>query len=575
MNQSMASTVETKMTPTRSRHSRWPLVLAILTTITGISLSLHIRSRIAQTESAKARLSAETLRQNTKQELVLFAKVLESVCALHTLSDEVNQAAMDEFIEKGLVHQHTVLGVFGLTQRVSPQLRIEIEKRRKTGPGAYDIVQKGSDGTWMPAETRPVYHPLTWQSRTNVLNIPVGFDFATLPGALSTIRQIEQTHRTALVPSPVSFSKDAAHTYWVFAPVIPKQFKSLPVPVPGTVIGFAVAVLHPEQILKRVGSLSTLSPELHLDLMSPANADVEETIRFEKGRWVYRHPLEAIGTKWNFKCALPASVTGQNSTAALALGLLITALMTSQLLILSHQTRKIEAEVRARTKELHRANDLLEENLRERACLEEEMHELAAKERRRIGSDLHDSLGQKLTGAVFLSRSLMNHFSAVKSEQQTHSRTLNETLKSAVAQVRDMARGLAPVSLNDESLCTALRQLAGEMTGLYHVPCKVAGCTALSGQDRKTKEQLYLIAREAVNNAARHAQATQVAIELSATEAGWLLRIRDDGRGMAADRPAGEGMGIRIMRHRAGLIGAQFTIHSDPGHGTCVEITSK
>jgi signal transduction histidine kinase len=330
--------------------------------------------------------------------------------------------------------------------------------------------------------------------------------------------------------------------------------------------------------------------------MGPSGPEAEETIRLSNGVWLYRHPLEAVGTKWIFECSLPATAAGHRSAAALAAGLLITALITSQLLLLASRTHRIEAEVRARTEDLRVANTRLEENFRNRARLEEEMHELAAREQRRIGRDLHDSLGQKLTGAVFLSRSLLDWFQkearsmehgasappplatchlppATCHPQETHARTLNETLKDAVAQVRNMARGLAPVTLNDESLCEALSQLAEEMTGLYGVSCEVTECTEPPALDRKIKEQLYLIAREAVNNAARHAQAGHVTLRLTGSESGWKLCVEDDGKGLAEKQPSDEGMGIRIMRHRAGLIGAEFAIRSDPGKGTAIEVS--
>jgi signal transduction histidine kinase len=359
-------------------------------------------------------------------------------------------------------------------------------------------------------------------------------------------------------------------------------------------------VLHPEVILNRIAARTMPSSELRLNLMGPSGPEAEKTIRLANGTWLYRSPLEAIGTQWIFECSLPASATGHRSSAALAIGLFITALVTSQLLLLANRTRRIEAEVHARTEDLRVANTRLEENFRERARLEEEMHELAAREQRRIGRDLHDSLGQKLTGAVFLSRSLLDYFSNSKNQgsgdgdqrsevgrqseivnrkssignQETHARTLNETLKDAVAQVRNMARGLAPVTLNDESLCEALSQLAEEMTGLYGVSCEVTECTEPPALDRKIKEQLYLIAREAVNNAARHAQAGHVTLRLTGSESGWKLCVEDDGKGLAEKQPSDEGMGIRIMRHRASLIGADFSISSASGQGTCVDVIS-
>lgn len=556
---------------TRSLYSRWLIALAIITAAAGISLTLQIRARIALTETTQARLTAETLRINTEQEFTLFAEVLESVGALHALSDEVNQAAMDEFIEKGMIHQHTVLGPFGLTQEIDPELRNILEAQAKSQSGTgYIVQQAAADGSWIPALERPDYYPLTWQSKKDGLRVPIGFDLASLPSAQETIWQIEQTRHAVLVPAPAS---GAPTSYWVFAPVIPKQFQSLPFPIPGTVIGFTVAKIYPQQILQKVQKLSGISGELQLNLTPADREDYEKTIRNEKGRWIYCHPLTTIGTRWDFSCSMPQSMTGHRSAEALALGLIITTLMTSQLLILGNRTRKIEEEVRARTADLHRANRCLEANLIERARLEERMHELSAKERRQIGRDLHDSLGQQLTGAVFLSRSLMNYFKTTDCEQKNHSRTLNETLKSAVAQVRNMARGLAPVILNDESLCEALQQLAEEMSGLYNIPCQVADCTILPEQTEKTKEQLYLIAREAVNNAARHANASRIAVHFGKNNNRWTLRIRDDGQGLPADRPASSGMGMRIMQHRADLIGATCSIHSTPDHGTTITVS--
>ena len=483
---------------------------------------------------------------------------------------------MDEFVEKGLVHQRAVLGAFGLTQQISPLMRSVLEERKKSAPGTgYSFLQQGPNGSWVTDEYRHVYYPLTWQNRPDALNIPIGFDFSSLSNAQHTIARIERTRRTALVPSPVSASNTSDRSYWVFAPVVPRPAEENTLDTPNTVIGFAVAVLHPDAILKRVAALSVPSPELQLKLTVAPNTPIKETIQLVNNAWLYRHSMEAIDTQWVFECSLPVNVTGHRSTAALAAGLIITALMTSQLLFLGGRTRRIEAEVRTRTEDLRVANVRLEENLHERARLEEEMNELAARERRRIGRDLHDSLGQKLTGAVFLSRSLMDHLSPDGGAQQTHARTLNETLKSAVAQVRNMARGLAPVTLNDESLGEALEQLAEEMTGLYGVSCEVAECTGLPALDRKTKEQLYLIAREAVNNAARHAQAGRVTVRLTGGESGWKLCVEDNGKGLPEmQQPSGEGMGIRIMRHRASLIGAEFALSSAPGRGTCVEVKS-
>ena len=591
---------------TSSRYGRWTLALAVITALIGIGISTYMRARIAQSETETVRLTAEALRLNTEQELALFVDVLESVRALHALSDAVDQAAMDEFIEKGLVHQHTVLGAFGLAQRITPRMRVEIEQREKNRPGAYDIVQRGEDGEWVPVQNKNAYYPLTWQSRANGLQVPIGFDFSSEPGALRTIYQIERIRRTSLVPEPIPSAAPDSPSYWVFSPVIPGRLN-----VPGAVIGFAVAVFNPEKALSRISGLSVPSTRLKLHLSTAPKSNGGETVWRTGRSWHYQSPINAINAQWIFECSLPAGITGHRSETAFITGLVFTTLITALLLLLGSRTRKIEAEVKTRTEDLRIANTQLEENLHERARMEEEINELASRERRRIGRDLHDSLGQKLTGAVFLSRSLLNWFqqqgaesieqsedestpdnkqratnSLQLSPQTAHARTLNETLKSSVSQVRNMARGLASVTLNEENLEESLDQLAEEMSALYNIPCKMKQSGKLPALDRKTKEQLYFIAREAVNNAARHAQATRITMELAGDQSGWKLQIKDNGTGLpekqtATEGPPGsvpeallQGMGLRIMRHRANLIGATFSIHSTPNHGTTIEVTS-
>ncbi len=543
------------------RYNHWSLLLAMLTALVGTGLSWQLHSRIAQSEATTASLTAKALQTHTERGLDRFVEVLESVRALHALSEEINQAAMSEFIEKGLVHQQTVLGAFGLSQRIDHPLRLTIEGQDTPGPGAYNLVKAGPAGSWIPADTRTLYYPLTWQSRINGLNIPIGFDFLSTLAARRAIGQMEYRHHTVLVSEPLS--EELGGGYWVFSPISES---------PRSIIGCSVAVLQPKIILQKVASMSAIHPSLKLTLSS---APMNESIRLADKAWIIRTPIRAIGTQWAFECSLPVASADRRSTAVFAAGLVITALMSCLLLVLANRTRRIEAIVKTRTEDLHAANTQLEENLHERARMEEEMNELTARERRRIGRDLHDSLGQKLTGAVFLSRSLLNHLKHSEGEQNTHAKTLNETLKSSVSQVRNMARGLASVTLNDESLEESLDQLADEMSALYKTSCRVEHSGKLPKLNRKTKEQIYFIVREAVNNAARHAQPSQIIIRLSGNDSGWTVQIEDDGNGLSENKPTGEGMGLRIMRYRARRLEATFAIHSTSGEGTTVEVKSK
>lgn len=563
------------------------LSLVIAVALTGIALSVFIRIRMADSEVETARLMAESLKTNTEQELLLFQEVLESVRALHALSDAVDQEAMTEFIAKGMVHQQNILGGFGLAQRIGPQLRevMENEARSELRSG-YLVQQRSSDKTWVPSPKKSVYYPLTWKNRPAALNIPVGYDFSSEPENMEAIQKIEQTGKTVLAQAPAFFSTPDAPAYWAFSPVIPVEFQSLPFVAPGSVIGFAVSALEPKKLLDQVLLSAALPDGLKLKLYI-REQEQPATTRYTGGRWVHQSTLNAMGAAWTFECTLPSAAIGRRADLALALGLLITAFLSTKLLLLGNRAQAIEAEVQVRTKELKEANEQLEKNIQIQARLEEEMNEITANEQRRIGRDLHDSLGQKLTGAVFLSRSLLNWLEKhgeQKTEisnrqpaidhQKAHAETLNETLKSAVSQVRNMARGLASVTLNNNNLEESLEQLADEMSALYNINCSFSKNGTPGTLDRETKEQLYFIAREAINNAARHAQASSIEMNLSESNTEWRLKVRDNGIGMETPHATEKGLGLRIMRHRANRIGAEFTIHSSPGKGTTIEVTS-
>jgi signal transduction histidine kinase len=156
---------------------------------------------------------------------------------------------------------------------------------------------------------------------------------------------------------------------------------------------------------------------------------------------------------------------------------------------------------------------------------------------------------------------------------------MDQGFQRSQQELRSVLRGLLPVAVDTEGLMAALTDLAerthqeGKVTCTFDCPQPVAVA------DNLTATQLYLIGQEAVYNAVRHAQAHKVRITLKADE-GLVLSVQDDGRGMPALPPApppprgegaGEGgMGLRIMRNRAALIGAKLTIERAVPTGTVV-----
>jgi signal transduction histidine kinase len=143
-------------------------------------------------------------------------------------------------------------------------------------------------------------------------------------------------------------------------------------------------------------------------------------------------------------------------------------------------------------------------------------------------------------------------------------------LQSAVVDARALARGLAPVPVTPEGLEDAFILLARDVTDKMGIECLFEGENLAELTDRAEAMQIYRIAQEAVNNAVKHAQASRIRIRLNCKGGRSKLEVEDDGCGFEVDQELKEGLGIRIMRYRAGVIGGTLQIESARGKGTIV-----
>jgi PAS domain S-box-containing protein len=209
-------------------------------------------------------------------------------------------------------------------------------------------------------------------------------------------------------------------------------------------------------------------------------------------------------------------------------------------------------------------------DITEREQLERALLEISAREQRRIGQDLHDGLGQHLTGIAFMAKV---HESKLAEKQLTDSADAAKIVKlvnEAIHKTRELARGLLPVVADAHGLMSALQLWAGEVEDLFGISCGFECETAVLIHDDAMATHLYHIAQEAVNNAIKHGHARNIRIQLSA-ENGWgTLLISDDGTGIAEERASSHGMGLHIMSYRAGMIGGRLDVRPSRPHGTCV-----
>jgi len=212
-------------------------------------------------------------------------------------------------------------------------------------------------------------------------------------------------------------------------------------------------------------------------------------------------------------------------------------------------------------------------DITERKRLEEAVLDISAREQRRIGQDLHDDLGQHLTGVAFMARVLQDRLAEASLPESAEAAKIVALVNEAILRTRELARGLLPVVAEARGLMSALERLAGEVSDLFRISCRFEARDPVLIHTEAVADHLYHVAQEAVNNAIKHGRASSIAIELTRDASGGILTIRDDGAGfhtLAGHRP---GIGMQIMQYRAKMIGGSLDVRPSPGGGTVVRCT--
>jgi signal transduction histidine kinase len=211
-------------------------------------------------------------------------------------------------------------------------------------------------------------------------------------------------------------------------------------------------------------------------------------------------------------------------------------------------------------------------DINDRRRLEHDVARATEDERNRFGRELHDTLAQQIAAIDMLSTTVAAKSGEFPVLTSTVSKLCGATAE-AKRQLYRLSRGHFPIELEIGNLSVALATLARDTEDIYQVDCAFEGVGGVQIDDNFAATQLYLIAREAVFNAIRHAGASRVLIALDTADQ-LYVHVSDNGiGGVDANRNVYEGRGLRIMRYRCELIGGTFTIDSPPGHGTSVSCT--
>ena len=211
----------------------------------------------------------------------------------------------------------------------------------------------------------------------------------------------------------------------------------------------------------------------------------------------------------------------------------------------------------------------------ERRNLELEILEVASREQERIAQDLHDGLGQVLTGATFKLQTLQNALRGRGDDAlAADALRAQDLIEQALRQARAVARGLFPVDVESHGLATALGRLAADASEAFGVDCAFEAVGSGQVEPRERAGHLYRIAQEALANAARHGRASTVTITLAHGDGDHVaLTVRDDGVGIADEAlERGGGLGLRTMAYRARRVGGAFDVHVPDGGGTVVSV---
>jgi signal transduction histidine kinase len=235
-------------------------------------------------------------------------------------------------------------------------------------------------------------------------------------------------------------------------------------------------------------------------------------------------------------------------------------------LVQSLRTLQNELELKVRQRTL-----ALTQEMAERSRLEKEILEISEREQRRIGHDLHDSLCQHLTATALAGQVLSQKLEDRAVPEAKAANQVVELVENGISLARNLARGLYPVEMEAEGLMAAFEELARNLSTVSNVQCVFECDPPVFINDTAVATHLYRIAQEAVSNAIRHGKAKRIGINLAERQGVVTLTIEDDGCGLPENWNRGNGLGTRIMEHRATMIGGTVFVEPNPTGGTLVK----
>jgi PAS domain S-box-containing protein len=211
-----------------------------------------------------------------------------------------------------------------------------------------------------------------------------------------------------------------------------------------------------------------------------------------------------------------------------------------------------------------------ERDITERRRLEKEILDITERERELIGQEMHDGIGQVLTGIAVKCKGLALKLKDKSSEEMKDALAISKLANKAIGQTRDLAKMLYPVDIETGGLVSALTTLASNTEKTMEVTCRFRCGKSVSVKNLVEAKQIYRIVQEAITNAVRHGKANNININLRSTKKGTILLVKNDGFDFPKLSSNRKGIGLKIMQYRTDLIGGSLDIRKGDKGGSVV-----
>ncbi len=211
-----------------------------------------------------------------------------------------------------------------------------------------------------------------------------------------------------------------------------------------------------------------------------------------------------------------------------------------------------------------------ERDITEQKRLEKEVLSITERERKLISREMHDSMGNILTGIAVKSKGLALNLKDKLSDESKGAAEISKLASKLITQMRRIIRTLYPVDIETGGIVPALQALAMNTQRLMGISCKFNCSEPVLINSHVEARQLYRIAQEAITNAVKHGKAKNIKVELTSDENTYILSVKNTGKNFPRVLKKKKGMGLRIMEHRAAMLGGDIDIRRADKGGTIV-----